>query len=380
MTDASSSPCSPTRRRLLQCSATLAATLPLAARAAPASRPTVIQLLDMSARPQEVSRTYAAGFRSAWAEVDHPPAVLLPIEVQGGAGTPLSLDAAMQQAVRDASVVALVGTASEQLALDCIAWCQRQRVEIAHVAPWLSDSRYDGHDALLPLFASRSTQLERAIEALALAGHRSMQVVYPSAQEEALYAPGMREIASRMKLRLEATTGRPGEDASALGAKLPAAGPSMVLFVGGTLELASFARQLAARQLTRYLICLADVDPAVLRQLGLDARSGVSLIVTQVVPDPQSVSALVTRYRRSLQKLFDEEPSPVSLAGYLAGRYTLALLQRARPANRAALLALARERPSLSLDRGFEINFRNGPRGSQMVRHAMLAPDGRLMR
>ncbi|WP_157991546.1 ABC transporter substrate-binding protein [Caldimonas tepidiphila] len=379
MPAASAAPtCRLTRRRLLKSAAALAALAPAAAvHAAPSSRPTVVQLLDMSVQQQEVSRSYAAGFRAAWAEAGTPGVTLLPVEVNGGAGTPLSLDAAMQQLRREPNVLALAGTAGEQLSLDCIDWCRQQRLEIAHVAPWLADSRHDGHAGLLPLFASRDAQLQRAIEALAVVGHRNLQVVYPSRLEEMRYAPGMRELASRMKLQLVEQTGRPGEDAAALGARLPAEGPAMVLFVGGTLELVGFAQQLQARRLTRYLICLADVDLSVVQQLGFGGAGKVSLILTQVVPDPASALPVVLRYRQSLHRLFEEEPSPISLAGYLAGRYTLSLLQRA-PA-RATLLAAAQERPPAALD-GFEVAFRNSPRGSQRVSHALLTPEGRLLR
>lgn len=367
------------RRRLLKTAAALAAAPLPALATTQASGATVVQLLDQSPRQQEVSRSYAAGFRAAWAEAANPPASLLTVGVNGSAHSSQSVEAAMQQLRREPSVLALAGTAGEQLALDCIAWCRQQRLEIAHVAPWLSDSHHDEQAGLLPLFASRSAQLQRAIEALASAGHRSLQVVYPSRLEETRHAAELRELAARMKLQLVERTGRPGEDAAVLGRTLPVEGPAMVLFVGGTLELAGFAQQLQARGLTRYLICLADVDPAVLQQLGIGGRGKVSLILTQVVPDAGSALPVVQRYRQGLHRLFDEEPSPVSLAGYLSGRYTLALLQRSGAGSRAALLAAARERPAVEIE-GFDVNFRDGLRGSRLVHHALLTSDGRLLR
>jgi hypothetical protein len=107
---------------------------------------------------------------------------------------------------------------------------------------------------------------------------------------------------------------------------------------------------------------------------------GVPVILTQVVPSPlRSRLSVVETYRNRLGELYDEPPSTISLAGYLAGQYTAALVREAgSPLTREHLLdGVSRRRP-VSLG-GWAIDFRDGRRGSQFVNPTLLDSSGRLI-
>ncbi|HEY5960330.1 MAG TPA: hypothetical protein VIV60_27440, partial [Polyangiaceae bacterium] len=126
----------------------------------------------------------------------------------------------------------------------------------------------------------------------------------------------------------------------------PASSPVLLLFLGGTIELSLFVEGLSTRQLQRYVVSLADIDVGTLVQMG--SGRAVPRILTQVVPNPQSSTLPSVRdYRASLKIQFDEKPSQISLAGFLAGRYVFPVLARMeRTATRENVLLEFERRPS----------------------------------
>jgi hypothetical protein len=103
------------------------------------------------------------------------------------------------------------------------------------------------------------------------------------------------------------------------------------------------------------------------------------MIATQVVPMVNSNLPIVRAYRSALGRLFDEPPTPHSLAGYLSARYTFEVLQGIDGSltRSAALQAFTRRSP---VDLG---GFRIAPdakgQGTAFVTQSMVAADGRLV-
>ena len=120
------------------------------------------------------------------------------------------------------------------------------------------------------------------------------------------------------------------------------------------------------------------MDVALLQQLG--AAQAQPMVLTQVVPSTTQANVMAVRRFRDLHaKLFDDAPSPSGLAGYLAGRYALHLLQRPGAASsRSALLDELRRRTDVDLD-GYALRFGAGRnRAGPNVSHALLSKDGRV--
>lgn len=370
------------RRSALRCAVGGLAALPFAApalaqRAAPARPWRVTQLLDMSADQQELSRDYATGVRLAFAEQSRAGVRLPELVTRELDGAPGALDALLREVKADPAQVALIGAAGERLAVDAVSGSRQLGLDIAHLGPWLPDTRFDGHDQVYPLFASRDMQIRHALQGLAATGVSSLGLIYPSPAVQQRMHAGIVAGSAASSLRLQAHAVPAGGDAGSLAATLPADLPAVLLFLGGTLELALFSQGLARRGLQRYVIGLADIDIATLRQLG--TGKGVSLVFTQVVPNPQSSPLpLVRQYRDSLKAYFDENPSPVSLAGYVAGRYAARVLVKAGvAASRAAVLAEAGRRDGVDLG-GVTIDFTRHRRGNY-VNQILLQGDGRLI-
>ncbi|WP_395137491.1 ABC transporter substrate-binding protein [Schlegelella aquatica] len=349
------------------------------AAAAPRRHPEarVVQLLDMSAAQQESSRNYATGLRLAWAEASRSTAALPSLVTLETDGTPASTGRALDAVATDPSVCALVGTAGERLAVQSVQDLGRRAPELAHLGPWLADTSFDDLPQLACLFAGRDAQIRHALRSLEGMGIQELALVYPDAEMHRTLGAGLQSLARELGLRAVALVPPASSDVAALARDLPATAPPVMLFLGATLELARFALALPPGRRQRYLIALADVDLPTLQQLW--TRPPLPVILTQVVPVHQGQIAAVRRFRHLLKELYDEPPSPVSLAGYLAGRYALEVLRRAGEPTRTAVVQEVRRRSTVELD-GFRVEFPPGrARGSRYVTQTLLSVDGRLI-
>ena len=229
----------------------------------------------------------------------------------------------------------------------------------------------------VPVFASRETQIRFALKSLESLGIADIGIVYSSPHEFSTLRLGVEAAAQQLKLRPVTYVPQAGDDATVLASRLPANSPVLLLFLGGTIELSLFADGLSARKLQKYVVSLADIDVGTLVQMG--TGRAVPLILTQVVPNPQSSTLPSVRdYRASLKAQFDEKPAQISLAGYLAGRYVFTVLARMeRPATRDHILSEFERRPSEDIG-GFQIGFSAAQRrGSSFVTQTLLTGDGR---
>ena len=335
------------------------------------------QLLDSSQDQQEVSRDYSTGLRLAANDFNRTSRKRIQLVALQSDGTPASLKSVMASVRKDATLAAFVGTAGERICLDSIQAARAEGLAVAHLAPWMSDSRFDADRDVVPIFASREAQIRFALKSLESLGIVEIGVVYSSPHEFAALHAGVEATSMLLKLRPVVYAPRPGDDVAAMAGRLPAGSPVVFLFLGGTIELSLFAQALSARRLQRYIVSLADIDVGTLVQLG--TGRAVPLILTQVVPNPQTSTLPAAReYRTSLKLQFDETPSQIGLAGYLAGRYLFPVLARMeRPPTRENVLSEFERRPNEDVG-GFQIGYSASQRrGSSFVTQTYLTGDGR---
>lgn len=372
------------RRRLLQGAAALTAARALAAQAQPGkpqpgSRgPVVAQIVDMSAAQQDVSRDFLVGSRAAWQDINARgglrgrPVQHLSLEVDG---TAAGLRAALTSVRDNAACVALSGTTGDPLATQLAGLLRQDNSGLAHAAPWLLNSSLEVDERTFPIFASRQEQIAYAFKSLSVMGVQDLGAVYASAQEQAFYSEDVARTAAGMKLKLQ--TFVPRDDLKALGQTLTQSTPSILLFVGGTPELAQFTQGLEKQSRQRYIVALADVNLQTLMQMG--AARSTAVIATQAVPVVTASLPVVRAYRETLARLFDEAPTALSLAGYLAARYTYEVLSDVDGAlTRASALAAFQKRAAVDLG-GYRVSFNAQRRGSAYVTQSMLTPDGRVV-
>ncbi|MFZ3126773.1 MAG: twin-arginine translocation pathway signal protein, partial [Rhodoferax sp.] len=127
----------------------------------------------------------------------------------------------------------------------------------------------------------------------------------------------------------------------------------------------------------RYIIAMSDVNLQTMLQMGVSRFTPV--IATQVVPMVNANLPIVKNYRDTLGRLYDEPPTPQSLAGYIAARYTHEVLQGidGTPTRLSALQAF-QKRSTVDLG-GFRIAPDARGRGTAYVTQSMISTDGRLL-
>jgi hypothetical protein len=376
----------PSRRRWLQ--RTGSALFALAAapmlKAQPGKSPqaqrgaVIAQIVDTSQDQQDVSKDFLIGSRAAWKDINLRGGMRgrkvehLVIETNG---TPAGLRTALDTIKSNSSCLVLSGTAGDLIASQIVALSRKEALNIAHVAPWLQNSSLEVDDNTFPVFAARQEQIKHALKTLSVMGVSELGAIYGSPRDHAAYHLEVERIAAEMQFRLVAF--KANGDLRSLGQKLTPRTPAIVLFVGGTPELAEFTQGLERQSRQRYIVALADVNLQTMLQMG--AARNTPVIATQPVPLVTASMPIVRSYREILSRLFDEPPTSLSLAGFIAARYTYDVLRDIEgPLTRESALTAFQRRSSRDLD-GFRISFNQQRRGSSYVTQSMMAVDGRLI-
>lgn len=338
----------------------------------------VAQLVDFSQAQQDVSKDFLIGSRAAWQDINARGGIRgrrvehLAVETDG---TAASLRTALAALKDDPACMVLSGSVGDQLASQITAISRQGGLNIAHAAPWLQNSSLEVDDNTFPIFAARNEQIAHALKNLSVMGIKELGAIYASPQDYAATHLEVERIAAGMTLQLQSFQGT--SDLRVLGQKLTPRTPAVLLFVGGTPELAQFTQGLEKQSRQRYLVALADVNLQTLLQMGV-ARN-TPLIATQPVPMTNASAPVVRQYRETLARLFDEPPTPLSLAGFIAARYTFEVLNAIDgPLTRQTALDSFQKRASLNIG-GFRISFNAQRRSGSYVTQSMLTLDGRLI-
>lgn len=367
------------RRQLLLAGTAVAVASPaLAQPGRSAGKPiTVAQVVDTSGAQQDVSKDILIGSRAAWQDVNAKgglrgrPVQHVHIETDG---SPASLRAALAQARADASCLLLCGTAGDAAATGITRLMQQENTAMAHVAPWLQNSSIDIDERTFPIFAARQEQLAHAMKSLTVMSVTEVGAVFASAREHQLYHEDVERTAADLKLKLRSY--KAADDLNALGRGLGPTSPAILLFIGGTPELVQFTQGLDKQARQRYVVALADVNLQTMLQMG--AARSTPVIATQAVPMTSAGLPVVRQYRDTMARLFDEPPTALSLAGFIAARYAIEVLADADLSSRQGVLAAFQRRTALDVG-GYRVAFDPRRRSATYVTQSMLTSDGRVV-
>jgi ABC-type branched-subunit amino acid transport system substrate-binding protein len=361
------------KRILAVSAATMVPAIPV--RAQPARPWVIAQIVDTTAQQQDVSKDYLIGARAAWQEINAKGGLLgrpvkhLSIETDGSTA---SLKAALDSANSNTSCIALSGTAGDRTAQALTSLLRTERSNLAHVAPWLQNASSELDDTTFAIFADRQAQITHIVKSLSLVGTKDLGVIYASPQAHALYRADVERSVLRMGMQI--STSQPALDLKSVGQKLAVSSPAVQLFIGGTPELMQLTAGMERQSRQRYVLALADVNLQTMKEM--DAARQTPVFAAQTVPMLNSGMPVVRAYRAALAKFFDEPPTPLSLAGYIAARYTFEVLNRAGAGlNRQSALAAFQKRESVDVG-GFRVSYNATGRGSQFVTQSMLTKDG----
>jgi len=342
-----------------------------------ASGPTIVQVVDVSAGQIDVSKDFLVGSRAAWQDLNTRGGVRgkalrhVVLEVDGSTKT---LRSAVDTIKGMPECIAAVGTAGDRLASPFAAMLRRELPELPHVAPWLHNPG-DGADNTFGIFATRQEQIAFALKSLIVMGVQEIGAVYGNAGEVTNYREEVERAANELKLRIRTYT--PTTSLEALASTLNAQSPRILIFLGGTPELAQFAQGIEKQAAQRYIVAMSDVNVVSLQQLGISRFTPI--IATQSVPPTNSNLPVVRNYREALTRLFDEPASAQSLAGFISARYCAEVLQTAEGGlSRAAALQAFAKRQALDLG-GLRLNPDTRKRTSVFVTQSMLGADGKIV-
>jgi ABC-type branched-subunit amino acid transport system substrate-binding protein len=348
------------------------------AKSGASSRVTVAQIVDMSATQIDVSKDFLVGARAAWADINAKGGIRgktvqhQVLEVDGSAA---SLRTAVDSLKGQNQCVALFGTAGDRAAAQVTDILRRELPDIAHIAPWLQNLDTDGNDNTFPIFASRQDQITHAVKSLSVMGVTEIGAVYGTPAEFASYKTDIQQTAQALGLRLKNYS--PSADLQQLGKTLTPDTPRVLLFIGGTPELFEFSKGIDKQAALRYIVAMSDVNVQTLTQMGSSRHAQV--VATQVVPLVNSSLPVVRSYRDTLGRLYDEPPTPHSLAGFVSARYTYEMLLSVEGATtRQNTLQAMQKRSSMELG-GFRLSLEGKSRSGTYVTQSMIAPDGRLL-
>lgn len=340
--------------------------------------PVVVQIIDSSQAQQDVSKDFLIGSRAAWQDINLRGGLRgkqvqhMTLETDG---SPAGARAALDAIKNNPSCVALSGSAGDALATQLVVEARQIGLNIAHAAPWLQNSSLELDDNTFPIFAARQEQITYALKTLSVMGLTELGAIYGTTRDQSLYNFEVGRIAASMQLRLQPF--QAGGELRLLGQKMSSRTPAVLLFVGGTPELAEFTQGLEKQSRQRYIVALADVNLQTMLQMGTARNTPV--IATQPVPVVNSSTPIVRSYRETLARLFDEPPTSLSLAGFIAARYTWEVLNDVEgPLTRQNALAAFQKRSALNIG-GFRVSFNPQRRGSTYVTQTMMTVDGRLI-
>lgn len=338
----------------------------------------VLQVVDMSASQIDVSKDFLIGARAAWQDLNARGGVRgkaikhVVVEVDGSAP---SLRSAVDTLKAMPDCLAVVGSAGHRAASQLATHLQREAADVAHVAPWLHSQPPEGQDSTFGIFATRQEQISHAVKSLSIMGVTEVGAVFASAAERSSYQADLEQAAANLKLKLK--TYVPSSTLQALATELRPDSPRILIFLGGTPELLQFSQGIEKQAAQRYIVAMSDVNLQTLQQLGVSRFTPV--IATQAVPPINGNQPIVRSYRETLNRLYDEPPTPQSLAGYLSARYAQEVLGTLEGAlNRSTVLQAFARRQPLDLG-GFRINPDPRRKTPAFVTQSMVAADGRLV-
>lgn len=339
----------------------------------------IAQIVDTTEQQQDVSKDFLIGSRAAWQDINAQGGLLgrpvkhLSIDTDG---TATSLRAALDTVRDNPACIALSGTVGDRTALALTKMLHEERLGLAHVAPWLQNTTSSElGEHTFPIFADRQDQITYIVKSLSLMGIKEFGVIYATTQEYALHQLEVQRIAQSLSMKLVAAV--PSADLKNVGQRLDSVSPAVQLFLGGTPELAQFTLGLEKQARQRYILALADVNLQTMMQMG--AVRQTPIIVAQTVPMLNSSVPIVRTYRSVMARLFDEPPTPHSLAGFIAARYTFDILRKINgPLSRQTALVAFQRRETVDVG-GFRISYNASKRGGHFVTQSMLTKSGQTL-
>jgi len=234
-------------------------------------------------------------------------------------------------------------------------------------------------DSFIYLRAGTAQEIEAMVAHLAPLGIRNISLA--STSEFSQEAGNALESAARrfgVKIMARLRFNIAGEGPGLAAQNIARDKPQAVIVAADTLAVGQFFKRYRTLDPGAFLCATSQVNVRTLIGImGLSAAHG--LILSQVVPDPTSISELTREHRKLMERLADEPASHATLEGFVAAKTLVRSLQHNRKTGRTALLQGLQKEGHFDLG-GYDLNFSKGARGSNFVELTVVGRNGQLLR
>lgn len=168
------------------------------------------------------------------------------------------------------------------------------------------------------------------------------------------------------------------EGSAAAADKLAAKKAQAVIVIGDTFSAAQFFKRYRSLDPGAFLCAPSMVNAKTLiSAIGPQAARG--LIISQVVPAPESTLEISHEHRKLMNKYADEPASPATQEGFIAAKLLVNSLQKSADTSAAAIRQSLLDDGRINLG-GYELTFGKGARASRFVELSVINREGRLLR
>lgn len=241
------------------------------------------------------------------------------------------------------------------------------------------NNRLGARDGVFYLRAGTAQEIEALVAHLAPLGIRSISLASSTEYADEANA-ALNEVARRYGVKIGAAVrfsvadNGPAQAAQSIARKQPQA----VIVTADTLAVAQFFKHYRSLDQGAFLATTSQVNvPTLTAIMGLTAAHG--LIVSQVIPDPASISPLTREHRKLMERFADEPASYATLEGFAAAKTLVMALRRNRDSSKNGLQQTLQREGIFELG-GYQLNFARGGRASSFVELTVLGRNGQLLR
>lgn len=251
--------------------------------------------------------------------------------------------------------------------------------DLAIFAATGGSNRLGAKDGVFYLRAGTAQEIEALVAHLAPLGIRSISLASSAEYAEEAGA-ALSEVGRRYGVKIGAALRfNVAADGPALAAQSIARDkPQAVIVAADTLAVAQFFKRYRSLDQGAFLATTSQVNVRTLSAImGLAAAHG--LIISQVVPDPASISQLTREHKKMMERFVDEPASYATLEGFAAAKTLVMALRRNRDSSKNGLQQNLQREGAFDLG-GYLLNFSKGGRASSFVELTVLGRNGQLLR
>ena len=340
----------------------------------------VAQAADLSGPNADFGRDYTLGAKIYFDHVNAGGGVngrRIAYRSRDSGGIPAQGLAAAQAFLKEGAAVLFGFTGDDTVA--AVAADKAVRAAGAPLfAPVAGNTGLDSGDGVYYLRAGIGREIQATVAHLAATGVKTFAIATVDEHgKEAIKA--LEEESAKQGARLVARTSlNPNGDGPTRAAQTIARDrPQAVIVVADTLAVAQFFQRYRQLDPGAFLCAPSLVNVRTLTA-AIGPRAARGIIVSQVVPDPATVSDVTREHRKLMERYADEPASQATLEGFIAAKALVQALRRSRDGV-AGLAQAIRNEGRLDLG-GYTLNFTGNGRASDYVELTVVSQDGRLLR